>query len=168
MGLQINTIQMEIGVRIPKTITIYPLSMADEIRLTNTLTATFQDFQLIQKKDKAERILSSGADGTLLGVPNPDDPDFMEKMMAKLDEDEDDSISPKAIGFIVVAIQDNLLDILKMVCEEEVTLGDLTNEQFADLCSTIFDMNFTGVVGKFQSLLGKIKSSFQQTKPLPK
>lgn len=144
MALQINTVQMEIGVRVPKTITIYPLSMADEIKLTNKIASYFQQYQNI--KTTAEPI-------------DENDDDFVEKMLS-----QDDSIDPQFVIFVIKAIEENLIDILKMVCEEKVTLNDITNDQFADLCNLIFDMNFAGTVGKFQSLLTKIKSSFQQTK----
>lgn len=144
MALQINTVQMEIGVRVPKTITIYPLSMADEIKLTNKIASYFQQYQNI--KTTAEPI-------------DENDDDFVEKMLS-----QDDSIDPQFVIFVIKAIEENLIDILKMVCEEEVTLNDITNDQFADLCNLIFDMNFAGTVGKFKSLLTKIRSSFQQTK----
>jgi len=76
------------------------------------------------------------------------------------DEDSGTQI-PK---FIISAIEENLVSILTMVCEEEVTLNDITNEQFADICAVIYDMNFSGALGKFLSLWEKVKKSFPQTK----
>jgi len=151
MGLSVNTTTMAIGVRRFKEVTIYPLSMADEIKLTNTIAKAFQQFQALKLTNDPN-----------FSEDKLDDDDYIASVLSK-----DDEITPEAIVFIIKVIEENLLDILKMVCEEEVTLNDLTNDQFADLCHLIYDMNFAGTVGKFQSLLKKIRSSFQQTKPSP-
>lgn len=139
MGLNPRCKPIEIGVRTLRTITIFPMSMADEFKFTSTLTAAFQEFSAIEKEEseKLENILP------------------------------EDTLSPRAVVFIIQSIEKNLMEILKMVCEEPVTMEDITNEQFAELCEVIYDMSFAGAVGKFQSLWNKIKSIFPQTKPSP-
>jgi hypothetical protein len=82
----------------------------------------------------------------------------------ELQKSEEDDVVGQVPKFIISAIEENLVSILAMVCEEEVTLNDITNEQFADICGVIYDMNFSGALGKFLSLWEKIKKSFPQTK----
>ena len=145
MALNPKSKQLEIGVRASKIISIFPMSMADEIRFTSVIADAFQKYKILNTK-----------------VPDWDSDDILKAM----DEAERDNyVQQEAIIFVVSAIESNLLEILKMVCEEEVTLTDITNEQFADLCSLIYDMNFAGAVGKFMGLWKKIKSSFPQMTP---
>lgn len=155
MALSVKSKLLEIGVRKPKEITIYCLSMADEVKFTSVIAAAYYRFQELSKKEPFKPLPEADpSEEDIVG--------YMESLEA------DSGISPEAVSFLIEAIRDNLTDILKMICEEEVTLADLTNEQFADICEVIYDMNFTGAVGKFQSLWSKIKNIYPQTKQSPK
>jgi hypothetical protein len=128
MALNPKSMKMDIGVRTQRQIVIYPLSMADELKFTSTVSDAYSTFSQLQEEKDSELQIAQ---------------------------------------FIVSAIQENLTSIMVMICEEEVTLDQITNEQFADICELIYDMNFAGALGKFISLWTKIKKSFPQTKPLP-
>lgn len=151
MSLNPNVKKLEIGVRELKTITIYPMSMADELKFTKTIFEAFQRFQLIAKPL----------------------PEFNEETGEPISLDSEENYSDQAF-FIVKAIQENLLEILAMICEESVGLEDLTNDNFAEICNLIYDMNFSSALGKLHSLWTKIKGNlpqtrniYQPTKPLP-
>lgn len=128
MSLNPKSMKMEIGVRKVRQVVIYPLSMADELKLTSTISRAFATYSELSEQVNAQE---------------------------------------EVVNFIVSAIQENLVSIMAMVCEEQVTLEDITNEQFSDVCSLIYEMNFAGALGKFLSLWTRIKKSFPQTKPLP-
>jgi hypothetical protein len=148
MGLNPKSKQMEIGVRASRIISIFPMSMADEIKFTSVIADAFQKYKILNTK-----------------VPDWDSDDILKAMD---NAERDNYVQQEAIIFVVSAIESNLLEILKMVCEEEVTLADITNEQFAELCELIYEMNFAGAVGKFMGLWKRIKNSFPQTKQSPK
>jgi len=149
MALVVKSDTLEIGVRSARSITLYCLSMADEVKFTSVIANAFYKFNELNKKEP-------------LPIAESKDPDDVVDFMQELESD--DFFSAEAVSFIITTIQDNLTDILKMICEEEVTLNDLTNEQFADLCEKIYEMNFVGALGKLQSLWKKIKSILPQTK----
>jgi len=150
MSLAVKSDTLEIGVRSARLITLYCLSMADEVKFTSVIANAFYKFHELNKKEP------------LPPVEQPDGPDVI-AFMQELEADGD-TFSAEAVSFIITTIQENLTEILKMICEEEVTLNDLTNEQFADLCEKIYEMNFSGALGKFQGLWKKIKNILPQTK----
>jgi len=119
--------KFEIGVRNLRDITIYPLSLSDELELS-------------------EKIIGL-VDGFDAAVNIPDSEDTQEIRIA---------------GYILSAIKGNLIELLVYVTDEEITLKDLDNEQFIDLCELIFDVNFDGAAGKIKRLLKKVKSLFPQ------
>lgn len=152
MGLNPKSKQLEIGVRTSQIISIFPMSMADELKFTSVIADAFQKYKILSIKTPDWDKISEGDD-----------------ILAAMDDaQKTDYIQQEAVVFIITAIKDNLIEVLNMVCEEKVTLDDITNEQFAELCELIYEMNFAGAVGKFMGLWKKIKSTFPQTKPSPK
>jgi hypothetical protein len=125
--------EFEIGVRSMRDIFIWPLSLADEISFSEKILG------LVEGYDEA------------IALPLSDE-----------GEELIDNVELRIAGYILGAIKENLIELLAFVTEEEVTLNDIDNEQFLDLCDTIYEMNFEGAVGKGKRLLIKIKSLFPQ------
>ena len=121
--------KFEIGIREIREITIWPLSLADEISFSEKIVS-----------------LVDGFDKSVLSDGEPSD--------------------VKATAYIIEAIQNNLVELLVYVTDDKVSLSDLDNEQFVDLCTIIFEMNFDGAAGKIKRLLNRIKNLFPQKTPL--
>jgi|GEM_PF-5576943 hypothetical protein len=129
MGLNPKIKTIELGIEELHTYTIYPLSMADEFKLFDTIS------------DVAEKI--SG-----------------------ITDDSDDSETTTVVLTIFDVLKENISTVLQMVTKEanRPEMSDIDNEQFTELLELIFDMNFTGSVKNFQSLVGKVKNMFPQTR----
>lgn len=136
--------KIEIGVRSLREITIWPLSLADEIKFTEKILSIMDGYESILHPP-------------LPNIPKDATPEDLEELFA--DPEQKELI---VATYIVTAIKDNLLELLAYVTEEEVTLNDMDNEQFMEICDEIYEMNFAGAVGKGMRLLTKIKSLFNQ------
>jgi len=86
----------------------------------------------------------------------------------KDDTKEEKNVEALVASYVITAIKENLIELLGYVCEEKITLSDIDNEQFVELCDVIFEMNFEGAVGKGMRLLEKVKSLFLQKTPSEK
>ena len=64
------------------------------------------------------------------------------------------------IKTMISLIEDNIEKLLVLVLDqdEEVTLSDMTNDQFTVICETIYETNYEGSIKKLQDLVGKIKT----------
>ena len=125
-GLNPQIQSMEIGVKALRTVTFYPLSMADQFTLSDIITAAVEEYGSVEESS---------------------DVDIFKTIMS--------------------AIQDNLIVILNLITDdnEDVTLNELTNNQFADICEMIYSVNFESASGKFKSLFNKAKKAFQLKRP---
>jgi len=132
---QIQT--LEIGVKSLKEVTIYPLSMADQFHLSDIIS------KAVSKYSK------------------PDEP---QKDADEPSQDEQQDNTPKTevevFRAIMTLVEENLITILDLVTDDEVqiSLNDLTNPQFADLCTIIYEENFDNAAGKLLSLFNKTKT----------
>ncbi len=133
--------KIEIGVRTLKDITIWPLSMADELSFSSKIVG------LVDGYDEVIRAAIPKKED----IPSTDD--FPE---------EQPNVEALVATFVITAIKENLIELLEYVCEEKVTLSDIDNEQFVEICDVIFEMNFEGAVGKGMRLLEKVKNLFPQ------
>jgi len=136
--------KIEIGVRTIREITIWPLSLADEITFTEKIIGIMQKYD-----DVAKPSLPEIPEGTL-----PEDIDTL------FSDPENTELA--IAEYIVNAIKSNLIELLSYVTDEEVTLNYLDNDQFMEICDEIYEMNFAGAVGKGLRLLTKIKNIFNQ------
>lgn len=130
--------KFEIGVRNLRDITIWPLSLADEFSFSETILVLAEGFD----------------DATRIPLPELEEGVLAEEVV--------DNVELRMATYIIKAIKDNLIDLLGFVTDEEITLKDIDNEQFIDLCDVIFEMNFGGAMGKGKRLLLKIKKMFPQ------
>jgi len=69
----------------------------------------------------------------------------------------------KFAGFIARLLNENLVKIIKLVCDEdpEQVMYDMDNTQTTELIDTIVEINFESLSKNVQSLSKKIKSIFQ-------
>lgn len=113
-------VEINIGVKELRKIIIYPLSMADQFKMTDTIVAAIQQFG------------SVGAE-----------------------ELSDEAVVEQMINLI----EENIDRILKLVLDpdEKVTMAELTNDQFTDICETVFEVNYEGAIKKLKNLTGKVK-----------
>lgn len=132
----------EIGVRNLRDITIWPLSLADELEFSEKIIGLVDNFDSVVNQP-------------LSVIPPVDDDDV-------ISVEEEDNIELRIATYILSAIKEHLIELLIYMTDEEVTLKDLDNEQFIELCELIFDMNFDGAAGKIKRLLNKVKNLFPQ------
>jgi hypothetical protein len=113
-------VEMSVGTRTLRKIVIYPLSMADQFKMTKAIVGAFSSFTQFDREDM---------------------------------KDED------VVASMVPLIEENIEQILEFVLdkEEKVTMDELTNDQFTDICLTVFETNYEGSVKKIQDLVGRIK-----------
>lgn len=112
--------KISVGTRELREVTVYPLSMHDQFKMTDTIVDTFKQFSEVDLKDMA-------------------DTDIVSSMISLVEE--------------------NLTAILKLVIdgEENVKFTELTNDQFSDLVTIIFEVNYESSIKKFQTLISKVK-----------
>lgn len=139
--------KVEIGVRTIREITIWPLSLADELEFSSRIVSLMNGYEDI-------------ANPRLPPIPEGSTEEGIESILQEFPSESE--IEIKVATYIITAIKENLVELLAFVTEEEVSLNDVDNDQFMDLCDTIFEMNFAGAVGKGMRLLSKVKSLFQQ------
>lgn len=150
-GLNPQIRTTEIGTKQLRTITIYPLSLADQF----SVSEIFAEGMLVyEESTKPTPVFVDGEPAT---------DNFGNEVVEPVTEFDE-------VQVIVELIEKNLLKIVNMVIDDDeaITLRDLTNNQFADLCSMLYEENYGTAVGKFQALISRVKSSFQQKKSSPK
>jgi hypothetical protein len=118
MNPAITTI--EIGKRELKPLTLYPLSIPDQIEVSELITEALQAFFDKGKKQEALE------DGVL--------PEEMENLVF--------------VAFLINLIQKNLVKILSLITDysdkqiQKIILPEITNEQAADIAIIVFRVNY--------------------------
>ncbi len=135
---QIKTIT--VGVRELREVKLYPLSMADQIALPETFIEAFSKFGEIDYENITK--------------------DVLKELTQEQTETEKNT---KTVKIVVELIKDNIQYILKKTTED-VTLEDITNEQFVEIVDLIFTVNYEGSVGKIKDLVTRVKNLFNPMK----
>lgn len=119
MNPQICTVQ--VGVKSLREVTIYPLSMADQFKMTDLLSEEINNFV-----------------GT----------DFKELTDLEM------------IEMVIDAVKRNLEKILKYVLDEKesVSFKEITNTQFTEIATKIYDVNFDVLAKNLKALKEKFPS----------
>lgn len=79
---------------------------------------------------------------------------------------EDSSFSAMAVSFIDLVKKHAEEIILMSTYEEEVTLSDFSNLQFAEFARILYDQNFGQIAKNYPDLWNKIKEILQEKVPL--
>ena len=132
---------VEIGIRKLRGVTIYPLSVADQLEMTDLITQTIREF--FAKRDE----------------------------MVKLEEsDEPEEKKVALVSFIVGLIRDNVLRMLTLVTDAKELgkdpLKDISNVQFFEIADIIYAVNYEAVSKNAQNLFEKIKKLFPSKRSL--
>ena len=122
-----------IGVRKLRDISIYPLSVGEEIALSDIITEVVTKFVgELKEKDKKD-----------ISLAQMENVEFVE--------------------FITGLIKDNLKKIIDLVTDEssDKVLEDMTNDQFFDFAEIVYEMNFGGDIRKkgiafVQTIMGQV------------
>jgi len=154
MNPQIQTVG--IGVKEIAEITIYPLSMADQFRLSDVIAEAITEYTANEQK-KEDALLEWQVQ-------------YKDDLENNLDKMPVQSSDVEIFQIFIKTIQENLINILDLITEtdNQITLDDLTNDQFAELCDIIYTVNYDNAMGKFQALIQRAKSAFQLVKQSPK
>jgi len=117
--------QFPIGVKELREVTVYPLSMSDQLDLTDVIIGGMEQF-------------------------------------GKTEDLKDEAV----VENMLTLIRDNLAKILDLIIpEQNVTLKELTNQQFTDLALLVYEVNYEGAVKNVQSLVKKVKAVFHREQP---
>lgn len=119
---QIKTV--EVGIKSLREVTIYPLSMSDQFKLTDIIVELFKEFTSFDELD--------------------------------LDETQ---VVEKGVGLI----KDNLETILSVVTDEKesISFDELTNTQFSELATLLYEVNYEEMLGNLKSLIERVKKIVQ-------
>ncbi len=129
--------EVEIGVRSLRKITLYPLAVGDQMKMTSIIASSVSGF-LVSKESKDEVLMI----GFFISAIN----DNLAKFLAlALGEKEQDGKFP----------------------ETEKTLEDITNLQSSEIAGVIYATNYEESVKNFQSLFEKVKKLFPLEGSLP-
>ena len=136
--------ELSIGVRSLRKVTIYPLSVADQIKIKMLVAELFS---ILENRPLAGVSLE--------GVS--DDDEMVNLISAESLEDGADFISK-----IIDAIAENIEQVIGYVTEESdnVTLADMTNDQLVDLIGIIVEKNFETPGKKLIKVVQKVKGLF--------
>jgi hypothetical protein len=142
--------EVEIGVRTLREVSIYPLSLADQGKMAKTLTTVFQGVMesLSHLSEEPEELDGSGESaGTIEKVA---------LQLANLD------IAESIVGII----QENLEAVLKLVVDdgEQISTGELTNEQFYKLVEIIYEVNYEKTAKNFLALIKRARNEIPETR----
>jgi lipopolysaccharide biosynthesis protein len=133
----------EIGIRELEQLTLYPLSIADQLKMTDLITGAIQKFF------------------------NPDSSrDQTDKKGANLPEQMKDV---EFIAFVVELIKENMVQILTLLTDHTTEakakklLEKMTNEQLDNIIGVILEVNYQdklkNVMSLFKNVMGKIESA---------
>lgn len=147
-----KAVRFTIGVRNQKDITLYPLSLADEIEFSEKILGIVRGYDDVVNPVMPE-------------IPE-DDENISDKIQDFITSEEAmESTEVRIAEYVIKAIRENLLELLKYATDDDVTLKDLDNEQFVELCDVLYTMNFEGAAGKFKSLLLKVRKLLPSSMP---
>lgn len=152
---QITTVS--VGKRTLCDITIYPLSLADQGKLTKILSGVFQSIMaaLSVVGDESEELEElKGTDKITETIES------VAKQLSNID----------IVETIAGLIQENLEAVLGLVVDphEKITMEELTNEQFYNLVEIIYEVNYEGTSKNFLALMKRAKNMSQEEKKDPK
>jgi hypothetical protein len=75
------------------------------------------------------------------------------------EKSEDAEISTvDMVNMIMQLIEDNIVEIVKMVADYEIDLDNITNDQVVDIANHIYEMNYSGALKNMMSLKKKVVS----------
>lgn len=122
--------EISVGTKELRKITLYPLSMADQFKMTDAVVAAFSQFSVI--------------DPTTLN---------------------DTAI----VATMITMIEENLQDLFKLLLdpEEQVEFTELTNDQFTDIVTIVYEVNYENSIKKLQDLISRVKMVMPKTAPVP-
>jgi hypothetical protein len=136
---QITTIS--VGTRSLRDITIYPLSLADQGKLTKILSGVFQSVMgaLSAMGDESEEL---------------EDLKGTDKITETIESVAKQLSNINIVETIVGLIQENLEIVLGLMVDphEKITMEELTNEQFYNLVEIIYEVNYEGGSKNFPAL----------------
>ena len=138
---QINTV--EVGVRSVREVTVYPLSLNDQFKVSRILTKAFQEISerlqapLIEESEEPSGMAEGVSGGVASVVEQLSDMDI--------------------VGLVAETIQINLTTILDLVTtpEEKIGMDELTNNQFYALAELIYEVNYEESAKNFLNLFKK-------------
>ena len=127
---------VSVGVKQLREITIYPLSMADQFKMTDLIVSAVNEFYGIAKK-------------------NPDNKGLGDQEL---------------ITTVLGLIEKNLQRILGLITDDaaNIQFDELTNDQFSDLITLIYEINYEASLKKLSSLSTRIRKLLPTAKITPK
>ena len=117
-----------IGVRVAREITIYPLSVGEQLKLTDIITKLLRKYFYTAEGSEKPRAEQMG------------DIELINELVEAIKEN---------IGKIVEIVTDE---------SSESVLDDMTNEQLIDFATIVYEMNFEVAKKKLKNLIQKMKS----------
>jgi hypothetical protein len=148
-NLQIKTIN--VGVRTLREVKVYPLSMSDQFALPDTIIEAVTKFGKLDYKTQLQNALVKASIADDSKVAEGED---------EADPTEKDAMTVK---IVIELIEENIEYILGKVTDD-VTLDDLTNDQFSELIDIVFTVNYEGAVGKVKDLVNRAIQLFKPAK----
>jgi len=133
--------EVEVGIYSPRNITIYPLSVRDQMKLSDLITEALQVF--FASTDKGDIELVS----TILDIISKN----LNKIMLMIIPDERTWLQKKWASFRK---------------KEVDMLGDVSNDQMLNIIQNVFEMNYGDPLKNARSLFEKAKELFQLERPL--
>lgn len=133
--------EVEVGIYSPRNITIYPLSVRDQMKLSDLITEALQVF--FASTDKGDIELVS----TILDIISKN----LNKIMLMIIPDERTWFQKKWASFRK---------------KEVDMLGDVSNDQMLNIIQNVFEMNYGDPLKNARSLFEKAKELFQLERPL--
>lgn len=122
--------EISVGTKELRKVTIYPLSMADQFKMTDAIVDAAAQFSVL--------------DATKLN-------------------------DMTIVATMITMIEGNLQDLFKLLLDEDeqVAFTELTNEQFTDIVSIVYEVNYENSIKKFQDLIGRVKMALPKTVKAP-
>lgn len=143
-SLQPRVEKIEVGIRRLREVSIYPLSVAQQLKAKDIIT------NALSKMSEVE--------GTATNIT----------VSENLSE-EFANILPNAIfgNVIIDTIEDSLSKFLEMSTdpEDEVTLDVVSNEQAVDIATSIYRLNYEGALKKLKGLKEKVTVALGKKTP---
>lgn len=153
--------RIKIGTRNLREISIWPLSVRDELELSELISKALISY--FDTYDEKKKIVDSelNTEATALGILNVSVTEIDNQTMNNME----------FISFIMDLIKDNLEKILKFTIDKEEFHDDLLSEmdnfQLIEIVNIIYLNNFENVAKNARSLFEKVIELFLLERPLP-
>jgi Golgi nucleoside diphosphatase len=134
-------IEIEIGIRSPRKITIYPLSVRDQMKLSDLITEALRIFFASTSKEDIEFV------STIINIISKN----LNKIMLMIVPDERNQLQKIWASFTK---------------KEMDMLTDISNSQMLEIVQHVFDMNYGDPLKNAKSLFEKAKELFLSERPL--